>query len=50
MMRLFNLLLSPIGRMASQSMRNIETFPSKQMYIYLSLVKRKAAEFYQNIE
>ena len=31
-------------------MRNIETFPSKQMYPYLSLVKRKVAEFYHNID
>ena len=30
-------------------MRNIETYPSKQMYLYLSLVKRKVAEFYHNI-
>ena len=30
-------------------MRNIETFPSKQMYPYLSLVERKVAEFYHNI-
>ena len=37
MMKLFNLLLSPIGRVASRPMRNIETFPSKQMYLYLSL-------------
>ena len=42
MMKLFNLLLSPIGRVA------IETFPSKQMYLYLSLVERKIAEFYHN--
>ena len=48
MMRLFNLLLSPIGRVASWPMRNIETFPSKQMYLYLSLVERKVAEFYHN--
>ena len=26
-------------------MRNIERFPSKQMYPYLSLVERKVAEF-----
>ena len=26
--------------------RNIERFPSKQMYPYLSLVERKVAEFY----
>ena len=30
-------------------MRNIETFPSKQMYPYLSFVERKEAEFYHNI-
>ena len=48
MMKLFNLLLSPIGRVASRPMRNIETFPSKQMYLYLSLVERKVAEFYHN--
>ena len=50
MMRLFNVLLSPIGRVASRPMRNIETFPSKQMYLYLSLDERKVAEFYLNIE
>ena len=31
-------------------MRNIETFPSKQMYPYLSLVERKVADFYHNID
>jgi len=31
-------------------MRNIERFPSKQMYPYLSLVERKEAEFYHNID
>ena len=31
-------------------MRNIETFPSKQMYPYLSLVKRRVADFYHNID
>ena len=31
-------------------MRNIETFPSKQMYPYLSLVERKVAEFYLYID
>ena len=31
-------------------MRNIEIFPSKQMYPYLSLVERKVAEFYLNID
>ena len=30
--------------------RNIERFPSKQMYPYLSLVERKEAEFYHNID
>ena len=30
--------------------RNIERFPSKQMYPYLSLVKRKVADFYHNID
>ena len=29
-------------------MRNIETFPLNQMYPYLSLDKRKVAEFYHN--
>ena len=50
MMKLFNLLSSPIGRVDSWPMRNIETFPSKQIYLYLSLVKRKVAEFYHNID
>ena len=50
MMKLFNLLLSPIGQMASRPMRNIETFPSKQMYLYLSLVERKVTEFYHDID
>ena len=31
-------------------MRNIERFPSKQMYPYLSLVERKVAEIYRNID
>ena len=31
-------------------MRNIETFPSKQMYLYLSLVERKVAGFYYNMD
>ena len=31
-------------------MRNIETYSSKQMYPYLSLVERKVAEFYLNID
>ena len=30
-------------------MRNIETFPSKQMYLYHSLVERKVLEFYHNM-
>ena len=30
--------------------RNIERFPSKQMYPYLSLVERKVAEFYHDID
>ena len=32
------------------SMRSIERFPSKQMYLYFSLVERKEAEFYHNID
>ena len=48
--KLLNVLQSPIGRMASWPMRNIKTFPSKQMYLYLSLVERKEAEFYHNID
>ena len=36
--------------MASWPMRNIKTFPSKQMYLYFSLVGRKEAEFYYNID
>ena len=31
-------------------MGNIETFPSKQMYLYISLVERKVAEFQHNID
>ena len=31
-------------------MSNVETFPSKQMYFYLSLVARKVAEFYHDID
>ena len=30
--------------------RNIERFPSTQMYPYLSLVEGKVAEFYHNID
>ena len=44
------MLQSPIGRMASRPMRNIETFSSQQMYLYLSLVERKLTEFYHNID
>ena len=44
-----NVLQFLIGRMASRPMRNIETFHSQQMYLYLSLVERKEAEFYHNI-
>ena len=36
--------------MAFWPMRNIETFPSQQMYLYLSLVERKVTEFYHNID
>ena len=43
------MLQSPIGRVASRPMRNIETFPPKQMYLYRSLVEKKEAEFYHNI-
>ena len=50
MMRIWKGLQSPIGRMASRPMRNIETFPSKQIYLYLSLVERKVAEFYHNMD
>ena len=46
--KFFNVLLSAIGRMASWPMRNIETFPSNQMYLCLSLIERKVAEFYLN--
>ena len=46
--KLFNVLQSLIGQMASRPMRNIETFPPKQMYLCLSLVERKVAEFYLN--
>ena len=31
-------------------MRNIERFPSKQMYPNLSLVERKVVDFYHNID
>ena len=48
--KLFNVLQSLIGRMASRPMRNIETFPTKQMYLYLLLVERKVAEFYHNMD
>ena len=48
--KLFNVLQSLIGRMDSRPKRNIETFPSKQMYTYLSLVEIKEAEFFHNID
>ena len=48
--KLLNVLQSPIGRMASWPMRNIKTFPLKQMYLYLSFVERKEAQFYHNID
>ena len=48
--KLFNVLQSLIGQIASQPMRKIETFPSKQMYLCLSMVERKVAEFYLNID
>ena len=40
---LFNVLLSHIRRKTNRPMRNIETFSSKLMYLYLSLVERKVA-------
>ena len=43
------MLQSPIGRVASRPMRNIERFPSKHMYLYISLVEREVAEFYHKI-
>ena len=46
--KLSNVLQSPIGREASRPMRNIETFPSNQMYLCLSLVEGKVAESYLN--
>ena len=36
-------------KQASRSMRNIETFPTNQMYLCLSLVERKVAEFNHNM-
>ena len=39
-----------IGREASWPMRNFETFPLKQKYLYLSLVEKKEAEFQHNID
>ena len=47
--KLLNVLLSGIAGEASWPMRIIETFPSKQMYLYLSLVERKVSEFYHNM-
>ena len=41
--KLFNVLQYLIGRMASLPMRNIERFPSIQMYPCLSLVERKSS-------
>ena len=48
--KLFNVLQSPVGRMASRPMRNIETYPSNEMYLCLSLVERKVAELFHNID
>ena len=48
--KLFNVLQSPIGWMASRPMRNIKTFPSNQMYLCPSLVERKVADFNHNID
>ena len=48
--KIFNVLQSPIGRVAPRPMRNIEAFPSKQLYLYISLVERKLAKFYYNIK
>ena len=42
------ILLSCISWEASWIMRNIETFPSKHLYI--SLVERKVAEFFHNMD
>ena len=47
--KLFNVLQSLIAQNASRPMRYIETFPTNQMYLCLSLVERKVAEFYHNI-
>ena len=46
--KLINVLQSLIGQMASRPMRNIKMFPSNQLYLYLLLGERKAAEFYLN--
>ena len=43
-------LRSRIGREASWPMRIIETFSSKQRYLYLSLADRKVVEFQNNID
>ena len=48
--KLFNVLQSLIGQMASRPIRNIKRFPSNQMYLCLSLVERKEAEFFHNID
>ena len=47
---LFIVLLSRIGRKASWPMRDIETLPSRQIYLYLSLVERREWEFYHNLD
>ena len=46
--KLFNVLQSLIGQMASRPMRNIKMFPSNQLYLYILMGERKAAEFYLN--
>ena len=38
------------GFLTNEDFNNIETFPSKQKYLYLSLVERKVAEFQHNID
>ena len=47
---LFIVLLSRIGRKASWPMRDIETLPSRQIYLYLSLVERREWEFYHTLD
>ena len=41
------MLLSLIGRKASFNIPHWLRFPSKHMYLYLSLIEREVAEFYQ---